>query len=324
MFCGNCGAELKDGTKFCYNCGTPVRKKNDVPAPGEPVENVPQPDSGQKKAQKKSNGKNETRILVCVAMAVVAVVTFYSVKDFMGQGNGMAPVQQGAQTASQGGNPSGGQGTEPDGAPVRTQADYAAAQAFAVRYGGEWNVEKYFDGSRWKIYELGKRMAITAYNFLNDYSYTTGGYNNIVGYEGGESLEGTTCRQCDVGTMRRETGLYAVDLHATKYQCDFCGHEERVGFSKPVYEYVPEERHEVHGKDIEYSTPSITLTNESVDMSGMGGSVFNLTMFRVENINGQAYLINDELRFALTYDGNYLEYCEPDAYGHYQGYYAFL
>ena len=63
-----------------------------------------------------------------------------------------------------------------DGVVVRTEAEYAAAQAFARQYSGEWNVEKYFDGNQWKIYELGKRMAIVAYNFLNDFSYTTGGY----------------------------------------------------------------------------------------------------------------------------------------------------
>ena len=321
MFCGNCGTELKDDAKFCNNCGKPVRKQNHAPVPGAPAENAPPSGSGQKKAQKMNSGKSGTRILVCAAMVIVAAVTIYSVKDFMDPGDGEAPVQQGAQTDSQGGNPSGGQGTGSDGAPVRTQADYAAAQAFATRYGGEWNVEKYFDGSKWKIYELGKRMAITAYNFLNDYSYTTGGYNNIVGYAGG--TEGTTCPECKEGKLRRVTGLDGV-LLGEYYQCDNCPYYGPGRSSSPVYEYVPIEHHEVHGKDIEYSTPCITLTNKSVDMSGMGGSVFDLTMFRVENINGQDYLINDELRFALTYDGNYLEYCEPDAYGHYQGYYAFL
>ena len=58
-------------------------------------------------------------------------------------------------------------------------------------------------------------------------------------------------------------------------------------------------------------------------MSGMGGPVFNLALFRVETINGQEYLINDDFGFAITFDGDYLEYCQPDTYGHYQGYYAF-
>ena len=86
---------------------------------------------------------------------------------------------------------------------------------------------------------------------------------------------------------------------------------------------MPLEVHEYHGKDIEYSTPSITISDEGVDMSGMGGPVFGLEMFRIEVIDGQEYLINDDFRFAIVFDGSYLEYCEPDTYGYYQGYYAF-
>lgn len=224
------------------------------------------------------------------------------------------------QVDPQEGNASGG--ADMDGVPVRTEADYAAAVNFARQYSGEWNVQKYFDGDQWKIYELGKRLSIVAYNFLNDRSYTTGGYKYLVGYEGGESPEGSTCSECDIGVMRRETGIFAADLGPTKYQCDFCGHEERAK-STPVYEYVPEERHEYHGKDIEYSTPAITISDDGVDMSEMGGPVFDLVMFRVETIDGSDYLISDDLSFAITFDGTYLEYCEPDAYGHYQGYYAF-
>lgn len=273
-------------------------------------------------------GKNSSmRKAVGAAMAVVTVVTVFMVRDFMKQAqeSRQAWAQSNyTQTNPQEGDSAGEAGA--DGVVVRTEAEYAAAQAFARQYSGEWNVEKYFDGNQWKIYELGKRMAIVAYNFLNDFSYTTGGYSYkyIVGSEGGKSPEGSTCTECDIGTMRRETGIFAVDLNATKYQCDFCGHEERVK-SEPVYqyEYVPEERHEVHGKDIEYSTPAITISDDTVDMSEMGGPVFNLVMFRVETIKGSEYLINDEFRFAITFDGTYLEYCEPDAYGYYQGYYAF-
>lgn len=264
-----------------------------------------------------------------VAMAVVTAVTVFMVRNFMNQARespqtwapGNSQVNY-TQVNPQEGDSAGEAGA--DGVVVRTEAEYAAAQDFARRYSGEWNVEKYFDGNQWKIYELGKRMAIVAYNFLNDYSYTTGGYKYIVGSEGGKSPEGSTCTECGIGIMRRETGVFAVDLSATKYQCDFCGHEERVS-TEPVYqyEYVPEERHEVHGKDIEYSTPAITISDDRVDMSEMGGPVFDLVMFRVETIKGQEYLINDDFGFAIAFDGTYLEYYEPDAYGHYQGYYAF-
>lgn len=262
-----------------------------------------------------------------VAMAVVTLVTVFMVKNSMNQAQesrqtwAQGSTQVNTQVNPQEGDASGGEDME--GVTVRTEAEYNAAVSFARQYSGEWNVEKYFDGNQWKIYELGKRLAIGAYNYLNDRSYTTGGFKYIVGYEGGESLEGTTCHECDTGVMRRETGIFAVDLSGTKYQCDFCGHEERASGGKPIYEYEPVEHHEVHGKDIEYSTPSITITDEAVDMSEMGGPVFKLVMFRVETINGSDYLINDEFEFAITFDGSYLEYCEPDAHGHYQGYYAF-
>ncbi len=273
-------------------------------------------------------GKNSSmRKAVGAAMAVVTVMTVFMVRDFMKQAqeSRQAWAQSNyTQTNPQEGDSAGEAGA--DGVVVRTEAEYAAAQAFARQYSGEWNVEEYFDGNQWKIYELGKRIAIEAYNFLNDSSYTTGGYTYkyVVGSEAGKSLEGSTCTKCHTGTMRRETGIFAIDLHGTKYQCDLCAHEESVK-PKPVYEYkyVPEEYHEVHGKDIEYSTPAITISDDTVDMSEMGGPVFNLVMFRVETIEDSEYLINDEFRFAITFTGTHLEYCEPDAYGHYQGYYAF-
>ena len=248
-------------------------------------------------------GENsKIRKVVCGAMAVVTVVTVFRVRDFMNQ------IQESRQTLVQenllvndtSANPKEenfSSKTEAGEVPERTEADYAAAQAYARRYAREGNVEKYFDGGQWKIYEQGKRMAIAAYNFLNDGSYTTGGYNKIVGWN-----------------QKKEVTYIAGTNEVI---------EEKVVGSTPIKEYVPLERHEYHGKDIEYSTPSITISDETVDMSGMGGPVFNLALFRVETINGQEYLINDDFGFAITFDGDYLEYCQPDTYGHYQGYYAF-
>lgn len=249
-------------------------------------------------------GENKKmRTAVCGAMAVVTVVTVFQVRDFMNQAgeNRQTWVQENTQanyTSAnvQEGNSSGG--PEAGGQPEKTEADYLAAQTFARKYAGEWNVEKYFDGGQWKVYEYGKRMAITAYNFLNDGYYTTGGYEKIVGWN----------------TEKEVTYLAGTDVVVA----------ERVVGGSPIKEYVPKEYHEYHFKDIEYSTPSITISDEAVDMSGMGGPVFSLSLFRVEIINGQEYLINDDFRFAITFDGSYLEYCEPDTYGHYQGYYAFL
>lgn len=246
-------------------------------------------------------GENsKIRILAGVAMLFVTAATIVMVRDFMAQAGSQARVQADAEAArSQADLPTGSSygGMEAGDEPERTEADHAAVLAYARSYAGEWNVEKYYDGREWKIYEFGKRMAIIAYNFLNDGSYTTGGYKKIVGYN-----------------QEKEVTYIAGTDEVV---------EERVVNSTPIYEYVPLEYHEYHGKDIEYSTPSITISEEGVDMSGMGGPIFSLAMFRIEVIDGQEYLINDDFRFAIVYDGSFLEYCEPDTYGHYQGYYAF-
>lgn len=258
------------------------------------------------------------RKITFAAMICVMAATVFLVRDFTNQAKSLhAPAVSGSADL-----PEDSFSTADEGSGVQ-EVDYAAVQRCAQRYAGEWNVEKYFTGEDWKIYELGKRMAILAYNFLNDGSYTTGGYNKIVGYSGG-SGGGGICSSCGIGHMKLETGVDALlNSGNAVYRCDFCGAESTGGGGSPIYEYVPEEVHEYHGKDIEYSTPSITITEEAVDMSGMGGPVFGLDQFRVETINGEDYLINDEFRFAFVYDGTYLEYCEPDTYGHFQGYYAF-
>lgn len=40
MVCSKCGAELKDGAKFCVNCGTPVEETpvNEAPVEAAPVQ----------------------------------------------------------------------------------------------------------------------------------------------------------------------------------------------------------------------------------------------------------------------------------------------
>ena len=37
-FCGNCGAQIPDGTKFCPECGQKVAVQQ--PAPAEPVQSA--------------------------------------------------------------------------------------------------------------------------------------------------------------------------------------------------------------------------------------------------------------------------------------------
>lgn len=247
------------------------------------------------------NGK--MRKLASVAMVAVTAVTVFMVKGFLDQADAAVQrqVQQNTQfihdMTSQSGENSSGAG-QVNGVPALTEADYAAAQEFVARYAKEWNVQKYYNGEEWKIYELGKRMAIVAYNFLNDVEFTTGGYEQFAGYD---PVKRITCLE--------ETGEVV--------------NTELIGF-RAKYEYVPEKRHKLlYGEDIEYSTPAITISNQGIDMSEMGGPVFYLEGFRVEIIDGQEYLVNDYFDFAITYDGDYLEYCEPTISGKYQGYYAF-
>lgn len=43
MFCENCGAELKEGSKFCSHCGAPVKAVREESAPQPPVMETPKP-----------------------------------------------------------------------------------------------------------------------------------------------------------------------------------------------------------------------------------------------------------------------------------------
>ena len=46
MFCGNCGAPLKEGAKFCPQCGTPVKTETlpeVIPAAGNEIQPVTPP-----------------------------------------------------------------------------------------------------------------------------------------------------------------------------------------------------------------------------------------------------------------------------------------
>lgn len=262
------------------------------------------------------------RKLAGAAMLIVTVVTVFMVKGFLDQANMAAQARQNAQLihdmAAQSGESGSGAGLGTD-VPDLTEADYAAALDFAARYYGEWNVQKFYNGEEWKIYELGKRMAIVAYNFLNDIEFTTGGYEQFTGYD---PIKKVTYIDNKTGLLEevKVTGYAAAE--ALEKKGDVLD-TQLVGM-RSKYEYVPEKRHKLlHGKDIEYSTPAITISDQGVDMSEMGGPIFHLEGFRVDTIDGQDYLVNVYYDFAITYDGDYLEYCEPTISGKYQGYYAF-
>ncbi len=282
MYCRNCGKECAEGTSFCPSCGTPIG-------------NVVTQNNNQAAPVKKS-GSVKTIVAVVAILLVLVGVTGVLLKVFVFPGgkkdSGIVSTDSdilkaevktadGDKAVENVGNKTG---------VTYTEQDYQNAVAFACDYGGEWKVKKYYspDDKNWHIYDLGKKMYIVAYNFLNDTSYTTGGYKQKVG---------------EKKLINKNTG--------------------KVLARKSVYEYVPMEIHGSHGVDKKYNAPTIVITTDMVDMSGMGGPMISLKRFRVETIDGKKYLINDDCGFAFYYDGDYLEYCEPDAYGYYQGFYAF-
>ena len=100
MFCKNCGNPLKDGAKFCMNCGAKVitddtrtEVHNDAPSPEEPVREAPQPapsptavqtapqpepaPAPPQKAKKKKN-KLVPVIIVAAVVAVLAVLVIFN------------------------------------------------------------------------------------------------------------------------------------------------------------------------------------------------------------------------------------------------------
>ncbi len=349
MFCGNCGTELPDDADFCSNCGKAVQKQNAFSAPAVPAGSAPhQFDFPQKFAQKANNGRSGIRVLTCAAMAAVLAVTVFRAKGIADQRAELMaaleqrqtaavqtydPYQQDTQQTEAQWDASSGAQEQVSEDDQPAAVDYTAVRTFLRNYSGDWSVDRYFDQDekKWKIYELGKRLLIAGYNYLNDGSYTTGGYDVIVGYKEEElppSGGGGTCPKCHEGKLSRVSGIDGLLSGSSgyTYRCDLCGYSETLhGETKktPIYERVGEEVHEYHGTDIEYNPPGVTLTEDSVDMTGMGGTIYDYTAFRVENINDRLYLINDDAEFAFLYDGTYLEYCELDYSGQYQGYYAF-
>lgn len=267
MFCPKCGSELEDGAKFCDKCGAPVSE--------EP----------EKKA--KGHGKLKKILPVMGTLAVlsaVVVVTVNMTKGFLGEINKedtSAPVTSSVISAGAG-------ASRPDGTDkTDDRRGKQLAKLFAETYSSEWKVKKYSEnGQSWSTYDLGKKMAICAFNFLNDKTFSSGGFYLHT---------------------RDKTEYRATGKVNVRY-----------------YEWVPERATEIHGKDIYYDCPQITITANSVDMRGMGGSVYSIDDFRYElSDSGNDRIVNDKLKFALEYDGRYLNYKEPDAYGYYMGYYAY-
>ena len=105
MFCRNCGSEIKEGRKFCTECGAPVAKKEDfvqqeeikpqisepeIQKPVEPVVSQATPafepekkkDSSKilaipKKVFSKFNGLSKKKKIIIIVVAVLIVLAFF-------------------------------------------------------------------------------------------------------------------------------------------------------------------------------------------------------------------------------------------------------
>ena len=304
MFCPKCGSEQEEGARFCTKCGTSIF--------GEP----------EKKVRKSGGGKAKKGLTVLgtfAALAVVVGITVNMTNSFLNDMNGEDTANVNTPSADSGaGSQSGQQSATNDDAYGRE-----LAKLFAQTYSYEWKVKMFTeDGKTWKTYELGKKMAIAAFNFLNDQTITTGGYY-LTNYSTEQRPRTShTCPKCRAIDM-----FYRESVLSANWRCNYCGYVENqptVTVIVETPEWVPRKTNEYHGKDIQYDCPTITITADSVDMRGLGGTVYSISEFRYEvSSDGNDRIVNDELKFALEYDGRYLNYKEPDEYGYYVGYYAY-
>lgn len=303
MFCSKCGCKLDDEAKFCDKCGEAIFEGSNTPV----------------KKVKSLGGKAKkvmTAIGTLALLSVVALVTVNMTKSFLGDMSGESMAAPGYSASDS--------DIQSDKTDSKSNDEFGKemAKKFAQTYSYDWKVKKYTeDGKNWKTYDLGKKMFIAAYNFLNDQTFTTGG-KRFAGYSiQGVSNKSTLCPECKAYDLRPQTTFSA------NWFCGLCGYTEyrsnRASIT-PQYEWIPEETHEYHGEDIYYECPQITITADSVDMRGMGGGVYSIEEFRYEETSeGNDRLVNDKCKFALEYDGRYMNYKEPDEYGYYVGFYAY-
>lgn len=286
MFCGKCGSETSEQNKFCSKCGASleIRIVKTEEAPKEECPIVEQPKVKPVKKSKKNIG-------VWVVLAAVLLVSVIMVKGFVS-------VLKESDTVSQEANSELDKLIEDEpmveglGKATDKPRNDAQVTEFTQRYGGVWYVTKEFNAEKeWVYYELGKKLMIFAWNNFNDYDYQP-----IV-------------------------GSYTMPREERKYY--YKGRLMDVDYIGTKTEFIYGETQHMDGIDIDYHEKFIVLSETDVDLTGLGGPKFAIEDFRYENINGRDYLISDIYGFALMWDGDYLEYCEPDAHGYYQGYYAF-
>lgn len=292
MFCIKCGTEIPNDSKFCTKCGKPLDEEK------------VQVRMNRMNSVKKFLGRHIDVVSVTAVMLVVVISAVGITNNFISSVTTeemSAKEKYNAATGSDDIKPVSGSELEEllkdipvvEGLhePTNKPRNEKKLRQFVENYGGVWYITKEYDKIEgWKYYELGKKLMLFAWNTFNDYSYTP--------------IVGST-------TKKRYKELY---VNGRLVDSTLVGTDTT---------FIYGETQHYDGFDIDYEEKFIVLMDDQVDLSGLGGPVFSMEDFRYENIGGKDYLISDIYGFALMWDGTYLEYCEPDTYGHYQGYYAF-
>ena len=89
MFCGNCGAQVPDGSAVCPNCGAQMAAKSQAPQMNQAFQNASQSFNAAGAKAKEATKNLDTKKIGMIAAAVVAVVVvFFLLKGIFG-GSGL-------------------------------------------------------------------------------------------------------------------------------------------------------------------------------------------------------------------------------------------
>ncbi len=86
MFCPKCGEEIKDGSKFCKHCGTPIKSKTGAKKPPEPIKTS-------------NNDDRNKKIIIGVLIAAIVILAIVFVGFGTGLFNNASPNAKGASPA---------------------------------------------------------------------------------------------------------------------------------------------------------------------------------------------------------------------------------
>lgn len=290
MICGKCGTENLDTSKFCRKCGNNLQTNFQMEQkPSSQLVNE------QKDDIRKVSEKWKTILVYAVifiaAIGISKVMVDRCLEDLErnADDNRKSVVELDVEELEELTK------DEPvvEGLYEKTDKprNPEAIQAFTQTYGGVWYLTKEFTGESWRYHDLTKKLVLMAWNHFNDYDV-----QEVVG---------------SYKEKRTFNYYYNGKLVASKD-----------GRSRTKLIFGDTKHYD--GFDIKYNEKYIILTDNEVDLTGIGGPVFSIEDFRYENVRGYDYLISDIYGFGLVWDGTYLEYCEPKEDNEfYQGLYAF-